>query len=230
MRVIALLLLLGALGLGYGAYSGRVALPDEWNPWAPLDPVQPLNWLTRYKLSRVERDPALCIATLGQAQLRYEPVSDRETPAGCRIENAVRIEGMEAAVSKAFTLSCRSALGLALWERHVLQPAARTHFDAQVKRLDHFGSVACRNIYGRKDAPLSRHATADALDVAGFVLSNGRDIRIERDWGSDDADGLFLRQVRDGACRVFDGVLGPDYNAAHRNHFHLESGGYRMCR
>ncbi|MGZ8231738.1 MAG: extensin family protein, partial [Burkholderiales bacterium] len=75
-----------------------------------------------------------------------------------------------------------------------------------------------------------RHATADALDVAGFVLSNGRDIRIERDWGSDDPDGLFLRQVRDGACRVFDGVLGPDYNAAHRNHFHLESGGYRMCR
>ena len=146
------------------------------------------------------------------------------------VENAVRIEATSAAVGEPFTLSCRSALALALWDRHVVQPAARTHFDATVKRLEHFGSYACRNIYGRKDAPLSRHATADALDVAGFVLSNGRRIAVRRDWGSEDADGLFLREVHAGACRVFDGVLGPDYNEAHRDHFHLERGGYRACR
>jgi hypothetical protein len=77
---------------------------------------------------------------------------------------------------------------------------------------------------------LSRHATADALDVAGFVLSNGRRIAVKRDWRSEDADGLFLRDVHAGACRLFDGVLGPDYNEAHRDHFHLERGGYRVCR
>ena len=142
----------------------------------------------------------------------------------------MRIEATSAAVGEPFTLSCRSALALALWDRHVVQPAARTHFDATVKRLEHFGSYACRNIYGRKNAPLSRHATADALDVAGFVLSNGRKIAVRRDWGSADADGLFLREVHAGACRVFDGALGPDYNEAHRDHFHLERGGYRVCR
>lgn len=41
---------------------------------------------------------------------------------------------------------------------------------------------------------------------------------------------VFLRQVRDGACRSFAAVLGPDYNAAHRNHFHLDQGRYRACR
>jgi hypothetical protein len=133
-------------------------------------------------------------------------------------------------VGEPFTLSCRSALALALWDRHIVQPAARKHFGAQVKRLEHFGSYSCRNIYGRKNAPLSRHATADALDVAGFVLSNGRRIAVRRDWGSDDADGRFLRDVHAGACRVFDGVLGPDYNEAHRDHFHLERGGYKVCR
>jgi len=25
-------------------------------------------------------------------------------------------------------------------------------------------------------------------------------------------------------------VLGPEYNAVHRDHLHLETGGYSMCR
>lgn len=40
----------------------------------------------------------------------------------------------------------------------------------------------------------------------------------------------FLRQVRDGACHGFSAVLGPDYNAAHRDHFHFDRGPYRVCR
>jgi hypothetical protein len=229
-RVVGLVLLAFSLALGTGLYSGKIVIPDRWNPWAPLTIEEPLGWLTRFKLARASADPARCKATLAQAQLRYAPVPDRETGPGCRIENAVRIDATSAAVGEPFTLSCRGALSLALWDRHVVQPAARLHFDATVKRLEHFGSYACRNIYGRKDAPLSRHATADALDVAGFVLSSGRRIAVKRDWGSDDADGLFLRDVHAGACRVFDGVLGPDYNEAHRDHLHLERGGYRVCR
>ena len=40
----------------------------------------------------------------------------------------------------------------------------------------------------------------------------------------------ILRQVHGGACHGFMAVLGPDYNAAHRNHFHLDRGPYRVCR
>jgi hypothetical protein len=232
MRLRFLPWLLGAVivALGYALYSGLIAVPDRWNPWAPLRIEDPLDWLTRFKLERTGRDPDRCLATLAQAGLRYESVADRVAANGCGLKNAVRVRAAGSAVSQPFVLSCPSALALAMWERHVVQPAARSHFGTDVKRLDHFGSYACRNIYGRKDAPLSRHATADALDVAGFLLSNGRRITIERDWGSDDPDGLFLRQVHDGACRIYDGVLGPDYNEAHRNHFHLERGGYRVCR
>jgi hypothetical protein len=229
-RATGLLLLALAVALGCGLYAGKIVVPERWNPWAPLRIDEPLNWLTRFKLARASRDAAQCKTILAQSQWRYSPVPDRETGPGCRLENAVRIDATSAAVGEPFTLSCRSALSLALWDRHVVQPAARTHLDAKVKRLEHFGSYACRNIYGRKDAPLSRHATADALDVAGFILSNGRRIAVQRDWGSDDADGRFLREVHAGACRVFDGVLGPDYNEAHRDHFHLERGGYKVCR
>jgi hypothetical protein len=182
------------------------------------------------KLTRLSGDRAMCLAVLSEAQMTFEPVADRATSPGCGFENAVRVTRTSAGVGEAFTLSCRSAVALALWEQHIVQPAARVHFGKDVARLEHFGSYSCRSIYGREGAPLSRHATADALDIAAFVLEGGRRIRVEREWGSNDPDGLFLREVRDGACRVFDAVLGPDYNAAHRDHFHLDRGSYRLCR
>lgn len=228
---LALALLLAILfACGYGIYSGRIVVPDEWNPWAPLRIEQPLNWLTRMKLGRLSSDATLCRSVLEQAAMRYRPVPDRETGPGCGFDNAVRIERTSLGIGEPFVLSCRSAVALALWEHHVVHPAARVHFSERVARMEHFGSYACRNVYGRESAARSRHATADALDVAGFVLQSGRRISVGRDWQREDRNGRFLRDVHDGACRVFDGVLGPDYNPAHRDHFHLDRGGYRVCR
>jgi len=224
----ALVVLLAAAA--YAVYSGRLEVPDRLNPWAPLDVDEPLGWLTRYKLSRLSHDPGLCLSVLTRANVRYVPVADRETGPGCGFRNAVRVESTPIRSVEPFTLSCRSTVALVLWERHFVQPAAAARFGARVTRLEHAGTYACRNIYGRKDAPLSRHATDDAIDVTGFVLENGRRVRVERDWGSARPEGVFLRDVHDGACRVFDTVLGPDYNAAHRNHFHLDRGGWRVCR
>ena len=45
-----------------------------------------------------------------------------------------------------------------------------------------------------------------------------------------EAERAFLREIRDGACDLFRVVLGPDYNAAHRDHFHLDMGAFRACR
>ena len=214
----------------YALKSGAIAVPDEWNPWAPLDVEARLNWTTRFKLARVVNDRGLCLARLGEAGVRYEPVADRTISDGCGFENAVRVRATSVAVGEPFTLSCRSALTLALWEKHVLQPVSQAWFDVPVVRIEHYGSYACRNLYGRKDAPLSRHATADALDIAGFTLKNGKRVSVARDWNGSDREALFLRDVHRGACRVFDSVLGPEYNTAHRDHFHLDRGGYRVCR
>jgi hypothetical protein len=229
-RLFLLLLIVSTAAGVYAVREGVVAIPDSWNPWAPLRIEEPLHWLTRYKLERAADDDALCLAVLDQAEMRFEPVADRETGPGCGYDNAVLISRTRYSVGDAFTLSCRSALALALWERHIVEPAAQRHYGAAVARLEHFGSYACRNVYGRKEGRISRHATADALDVAGFVLEGGRRISVARDWGSTDAQGAFLREVHEGACRVFDSVLGPEYNAAHRDHFHLDRGGWRSCR
>ena len=212
--------------------SGRVVvdIPEHWKPWTPLDVGAAPNGWTRYKLSRLDSDADACRAALATTTLRYSALPDRVTGDGCGYTNAIRIDATSARVSPSFALSCRSAVALALWETHGLQPAALRHFASRVARIEHFGSYSCRNIYGRDAAPRSRHATADALDVAGFVLANGQRIRVLADWDGAAQRGDFLRDAQQSACAYFGSVLGPDYNAAHRDHLHLDRGGYRVCR
>lgn len=207
-----------------------VEIPPRWNPWSMLEVNMPPDLLTRFRLARLSGDATLCSEVLARSGVQYERLADRQTGPGCGFTNAVRVSAAPTDIGEEFALSCRAAVSMALWERHVLQPAARRHFGEPVRRIEHFGSYACRNVYGRPVATRSRHATAEAWDVAGFVLEEGRRIRVASDWQGGDAEARFLREVRDGACRFFDGVLSPDYNAAHHDHFHLDRGPYRLCR
>ena len=207
--------------------------------------------LTDFKLSRALANPALCQATLARTNMQYDQVPDRVTGPGCGFDNAVRLRSAAVRFGAPLSLSCPMALSFFMWERNALQPAAEARFGQRVASVEHLGSYACRNINrGEGVAPgtsRSRHATADALDIAGLTLADGRRISVLRDWERErpgsagvattqtatvppDASALLLQDVHQGACRYFRGVLGPDYNAAHRDHFHLETGGYRMCR
>ena len=69
-----------------------------------------------------------------------------------------------------------------------------------------------------------------AGQVPTVVLDDGRRIRVRSDWSGGGVEAAFLRDLRDGACEWFDVVLGPDYNAAHRDHFHFDRGRGRVCR
>lgn len=227
-----LLLLTAALALTIGIAVQRSAIevPERWNPWAPLHIEQAPNFLTRFKLMRLSRDDALCRQVLATAELRYQYLPDRITGPGCGFRNAVRIEATSAAVGTPFSLSCQAAVSLALSEKHTLQPPARAHFGAPVARVEHYGSYACRNAYGSATGRRSRHATADALDVAGFVLADGRHIHVQRDWPKENKRARFLREIHRGACRFFDTVLGPDSNSAHHDHFHFDRGLFGVRR
>jgi hypothetical protein len=230
MRLAVLTIVLLASLLTLAISVARVSIPPQWSPWAPLDLETPPNFLTRYKLSRISRDPALCSSVLAGADMSYRPLPDEETGPSCGLFDAVTIERTASEVGQPFSLTCRAAVSLALWEKHTVAPAAERHFGLPVQRIEHFGSYACRNVYGRPDATRSRHATAEAFDVAGFVLADGHRVRVLGDWHEESAAARFLHDVRDGACGFFDGVISPDYNAAHRDHLHLDRGPYRFCR
>jgi hypothetical protein len=230
-RIAALvLILLFAVTAVLSVRRHWIRIPAQYDPWATLEIDARPNFLTRYKLSRLSRDPALCAAVLARASFRFQTLPDQETGPSCGFQNAVQIEHLAAAATVPFALTCRAAVSLALWERHVVTPTAEAHFGQGIKTIEHFGSYSCRNVYGRPSGTRSRHATAEALDVAGFILKDGQRIRVLLDWQESTREAQFLHEVRTGACAFFDGVLSPDYNAAHRDHLHLDRGPYRMCR
>lgn len=206
----------------------RLELPPRWNPWMPLDVRDAPNLVTRFKLSRLQADPALCRQALATSPLRYVLLPDSAPAAGCPLANTVRISGSDLAFSSTFIATCELAVAFALFERHGLQPAAEEVFGQRVTRIEHLGSFACRNIGGSQRR--SQHASANALDIAGFRLADGRRISLVRDWNGEGDEARFLRRVREAACTHFSVTLGPDYNAAHRDHFHVDMGRFRMCR
>lgn len=204
--------------------------PPQDLPWKPLRLADPPGLATRMKLAGAAGDPAAC-----RAVLRDGGVDVVEAPlrrdGHCTTENSLRIRGGTTPLSPAApTMTCPQVLAYAFWDRHALSPAAQQILGERVVRVEHYGSYACRNVYYRAQAPLSQHGRANAIDVAGFRLADGRTLTVARQFRARTPDGDFVRAARLGACGYFRGVLGPDYNAAHADHFHLESGSLRFCR
>lgn len=226
------------LAAGFGLYALARSRPQDL-PWAPLDLSEAPGAFTGRKLAALGDDFAQCRALLDKAGVRYivlSPVHPRQ--AACGYSDGVRPTGGSTALRyapAALGMACPVAAGMAMLEWSVIQPAAERHFGTKVRGIEHFGSYNCRRMYGRSVGDYSQHATADAIDLAGFVLADGTGISVGGDWRGGGAKAAFLREVRNGACDLFATVLSPDYNAAHRDHFHLDQAdrgmmGWRACR
>ena len=108
------------------------------------------------------------------------------------------------------------------WVQRVVMPAAQYHFGAQVVELKVAASYSCRPMNNVDGAKLSEHGHANAVDIAAFVLADGRMVSIKTGWAGSPAERRFLHAVHNGACQVFSTVLGPDYDFNHHDHFHLD--------
>lgn len=231
-----LVALLAALSLAFLAWARRH--PEDL-PWTRLDLTRPVGAFTGRKIAGLGGEGAFCRTLLAQAGMRFTPLPPRRDGADCGHDDAVRLApGGSLRLGwrpDAPAISCPVAAALALWEWHVVQPAALRRFGRPVASVDHFGSYACRRLYGRDEGAWSEHAAAYAIDVAGFRLEDGTRISVLRDWRRGGSRAAFLRDVRDGACALFATTLSPDYNAAHRDHLHLDQAargewGWRGCR
>lgn len=168
-----------------------------------------------------------CLARLESYDLAMTPVAPFAED-GCRIDHAVRLTRIgEIALSRPAILTCGMAERLMVWQAAVLQPTARRTLGTSIVRLDHHGAYTCRTMRGRN--VISEHAFANAIDIAGFRFANGHQIRIASHWSHSGAVSGFLRQAALGACSVFSNVLGPDYDAAHSGHLHLDAAADSYC-
>jgi hypothetical protein len=213
--VLLALLAVVAVRLGF--------ITEAQSPFSPLSLEASGQWFVSFKLAALRNDRGLCRAMLAPRVIDAEAVPDRTIQKGCGWSNAVAFTEIAGAQMNVRPLTCDMAAATALWMIHTVQPAARSAFGSDVARIQHFGTYSCRNIAGRDRR--SQHARANAVDIAGFTLADGRTVSVRRDWDGDGAKSEFLRTVLSGADRYFRITLGPDYDAAHADHFHFDRGG-----
>lgn len=168
-----------------------------------------------------------CAAALTSAQVAFTPLPNENRGAGCTLTGTVKLLDYGTPTTNLGPMTCEIAARFTAWIRYGVRPAARLYLGSDVVQVDTFGTYACRNIVGNPNmaGKRSEHAHGNAIDIAGFVLADGRRISIERNWATSGADADFLRRVRDSACKRFRTVLSPEYNSAHYNHLHFDMGG-----
>lgn len=237
LRIARFLLFAALLTFGGVLFYGYMRNHPQDLPWTALDLAQPVGVFTGRKLTALR--PRQCHALLSAAGVRFVALPPRDTQGQCGYRDAVRLSAAGSATidyrPTNLGTSCSVAASLAMWEWDVVQPAALGHFGSKVAGIDHYGGYSCRKMYGRAEGDWSEHASANAVDIAGFHLADGRRISVARDWNGGGDKAAFLREVRDGACDLFATVLSPDYNRAHHDHLHLDQAdrgtvGWRACR
>lgn len=175
-----------------------------------------------------------CLANLGSTGTRFAALPDRYYAPGCQALGSVRIERLagdqgQFQLSNLGPVACPLAGAFAGWARFGVDRAARQLLGSPLARIETMGSYSCRAVAGTQR--LSAHARAEAIDIGGFVLADGRRITVKAGWdGASDQERAFLRTVHTSACKRFGTVLGPAYNSAHADHLHVELGNGSFCR
>ncbi len=162
-------------------------------------------------------------------------IPDIHGPGGCGGEDLVRLEAVmlpdrhRVALKPAAILRCSMASAIADWVRTDLAPLA-TGLGSEVSDLDNFDSFECRGRNRVAGALLSEHGRANALDVRGVKLADGRSISL--------TDRNVPRDIRENVlhavCTRFMTVLGPGSDGYHEDHIHLDlmerRNNYKICQ
>jgi hypothetical protein len=156
-------------------------------------------------------------------------------PGDCGAQDVVKLEAIilrdktRVAVSPPATLRCTMAEALAHWVREDVTDAL-SGIGTAIRSLDNYASFDCRGRNRRAGAKISEHGLANAIDIRGFALANGK--------FADLTDRAFAKDFREGMkksiCARFTTVLGPGSDGHHETHIHMDlaqrRGGYRLCQ
>jgi hypothetical protein len=137
-------------------------------------------------------------------------------------------------VKPAATLACPLVAALDQWMVQSVQPAAQRWFRQPVVEIRQISSYSCRSMNNQRGARISEHAFGNALDIAAFVLADGRTVTVKNGWRGAPEEQGFLRDVQAAACDQFTTVLAPGADAFHYDHIHVDlmrrANGRRICQ
>jgi hypothetical protein len=124
-------------------------------------------------------------------------------------------------------MDCRLVLALWHWSAILREEG--------VRRVEHYSALRPGALV-RGGESKSGHASALAVDAARFELDDGGELDVLEDWGDrtrdappcpEEAMEPSAEPIRRAVCRavaadLFQVVITPHHNRAHRNHVHLE--------
>ncbi len=187
---------------------------------------------------RAPEAPARCQEALRAAGVKFAPWPLRPSamPNGvvCEAPDGIAVKrGPALRYQPAARVNCAFAQRLARFEK-IVDEEARAVLRSPVRAIIQLGTYNCRRMAAYPDL-VSEHSFANAIDVAAFVLANGRRVEVERDWvragqPAPHPASQFLRRLTRRLYdeRVFSVVLTPSYDEHHKNHLHLDGAAYSV--
>jgi hypothetical protein len=199
--------------------KGILERPTTTEPPALPEPVQ----------------PSTCGLRLGPDVAVIHALPPITGPGECTADDVVRLDavkdkdGRAIAIAPPATLRCGAAESVVQWIRDDVAGIAED-LGGRLNSVAVDTSFECRSRNRAAGAKLSEHGRANAVDLRGFTLANGKfvsftDIAVEKG---------ARKRLRQAACARFTTVLGPGSDGYHENHIHLDvivrRGGYRICQ
>ncbi len=144
---------------------------------------------------------------------------------GCGIEDPVSVTSIAGVrLSQSATIDCPTAIALNKWVQTGLQPAFGRTKVVELKVAAHY---ICRSRNNVRGAKISEHGRGKAIDISGFVLSNGKEISVQGNFNK------TIRKAHKAACGIFKTTLGPGSDGYHEDHLHFDTAsrkGSAYCR
>ncbi len=223
----------GVLVLIVVGIAGELLLAPRHLPWRPLAIDERSGFSTGIKLAVVGMGPNRWCERLieGSTVLVTVSLPSQDGPNDCGWSSALHIESSGGKVltgNSPIAMTCPLAAGAHIWLTSI-DRRARELLGSGLVRVHHAGSYSCRRMYNRSSGPMSEHAYANAWDVTGFELADGRIVSVLEHWEVAGSLQDFLIAVRNDACDIFRVVLSPDYNDAHHDHLHVDMGMGMRC-
>lgn len=189
---------------------------------APVEEIAASPTQKKPKREKTSKKGSVC----GDPAIKGEKLATIKSKVkGCGVSEPVRVTSIDGIrLSQPATIDCDTAIALKTWVQQAMRPAFGQREVVELRIAAHYICRPRNNIKGNK---VSEHGRGKAVDIAGFIFSDGKEWSIARDYNKQ------IRKAHKAACGIFGTTLGPGSDGYHEDHLHFDTASYRSgsyCR
>jgi hypothetical protein len=176
-----------------------------------------------------------CRKRLKRLGVTYRDLPPISNGPGCSIAHPIELTKLSGGIEikPAAKLNCAITDAFAQWVKKELAPAARLRYVSGVRSIHQMSAYSCRTMNSKRGAPMSEHASGNAIDIGKITLNNGKAIKVRKPGLFSFREKSLLNTIRADSCKYFTTVLGPGSDVHHKDHFHFDlrtrKTSYRHC-